>query len=122
MASTFSSRNPLNVPSTGIDLALFKIGLIDDLLEDPGMPARRRADLRRRRRHLYDEVHRCMDSERMMLMAGQIVSERNMLDDIDRRTKRILHDWWLFDVVHFKLPYIFSALTVMAAVVFAVCK
>lgn len=100
---------------------MFKIGLIDDLLEDQGMPARRRADLRRRRRHLYDEISRCMDNERKMRMAGQLVSDSDKLKDIDRRTKRILRDWWLFDIVHFKLPYLAPVLAVMAAVVIAVC-
>lgn len=101
---------------------MFKIGLIDELLDDQDMPDRRKADLMRRRRHLYDEVYRQMDIERKMLMADRIVSERNKLDDIDRRTKRILRDWWLFDIVHDRLPYIISALTVMTAVVFAACR
>ena len=98
---------------------MFKIGLIDDLLDDQDMPAGRKADLMRRRRHLYDEVYRQMDIERTMLMADQIVSERNKLDDIGRRTKRILRDRWLFDIVHYRLPYIAYAFTVMAAVAVA---
>ena len=121
MTATSPSRITLYEPSTGIDLALFKIGLIDDLLEDQGMPARRRADLRRRRRHLYDEISRCMDNERKMRMADQLVSDSDKLKDIDRRTKRILRDWWLFDIVHFKLPHLAPVLAVMAAVVIAVC-
>lgn len=98
---------------------MFKIGLIDDLLDDQDMPARRKADLMRRRRHLYDKVYRQMDIERKMLMADQIVSERNKLDDIDMRTKRILRYWLLFDIVYFKLPYLAPVLAVMAAVVIA---
>ena len=109
---------------------MFKICLIDDLLDGQDMPSRHRADLRRRRRHLCDEISRCMDIERKMLMADQRVSERDklndiekrrkrILDDIDRWNKRILRDMWLFEVVHCRLPYIAYALAVMAAIAVA---